>query len=152
MPAFEDLEARLAALRPTPNAAPGQTNEKKSNSLSIDDEMMSKLRLLGIDPRNLSDMDSGHDSEVRSRLVTTAPRPTNNPRSSDTSPQTTGAPKPPSLIGSPPRLRITTTSTAVSSHPPHMIWTRLPRRFELPCLACPTAMQPCARVTGNCSL
>lgn len=69
MPAFEDLEARLAALRPTPNTVPGQKGDKKPNSLSVDDEMMIKLRLLGIDPRNLSDMDSGHDSEVSSRQL-----------------------------------------------------------------------------------
>ncbi|KAF8606514.1 hypothetical protein BDV93DRAFT_604492 [Ceratobasidium sp. AG-I] len=69
MPAFEDLEARLAALRPAPNTAPGRTSEKKTNSLSIDDEMLTKLRLLGIDPRNLSDMDSGHDSEIERYLA-----------------------------------------------------------------------------------
>ncbi|KAG8763686.1 Abscission/NoCut checkpoint regulator [Ceratobasidium sp. 428] len=66
MPAFQDLEARLAALRPTPTAVP---TKKDENALGLDDEMLSKLRVLGIDPRNLSDMDTGHDSEIERYLA-----------------------------------------------------------------------------------
>jgi hypothetical protein len=64
MPAFDDLEARLAALRPTPTTDPVHPKETTSNALGIDDEMVSKLRVLGIDPKNLSDMETGHDSEA----------------------------------------------------------------------------------------
>jgi hypothetical protein len=64
MPAFEDLEARLAALRPAPTVPPTKQDQKESNALGLDDEMLSKLRVLGIDPLNLSDMDNGHDSEA----------------------------------------------------------------------------------------
>ncbi|KAG9104450.1 hypothetical protein FRC06_002396 [Ceratobasidium sp. 370] len=44
MPAFEDLEARLAALRPTPTT-PSTKQEKDSNAWGFDDEMLSKLRI-----------------------------------------------------------------------------------------------------------
>ncbi|KAG8690721.1 hypothetical protein FRC11_009516 [Ceratobasidium sp. 423] len=64
MPAFEELEARLAALRPAPTVEPIQSKDTSSNALGLDDEMMSKLRVLGIDPKNLGDMESGHDSEA----------------------------------------------------------------------------------------
>ncbi|KAG9097185.1 Abscission/NoCut checkpoint regulator [Ceratobasidium sp. 392] len=68
MPAFEDLEARLAALRPVPTAAPTKKDES-SNAPGLDDEMLTKLRVLGIDPRSLSDMDTGHDSEASFNLI-----------------------------------------------------------------------------------
>ncbi|KAG8735434.1 hypothetical protein FRC10_010608 [Ceratobasidium sp. 414] len=44
MPAFEDLEARLAALRPTATTAPTK-QEKDSGAWGFDDEMLSKLRI-----------------------------------------------------------------------------------------------------------
>ncbi|KAF8666709.1 abscission [Rhizoctonia solani] len=69
MPAFEELEARLAALRPVPMAEPIQSKDTTSNALGLDDEMMSKLRVLGIDPKNLGDMESGHDSEIERYLA-----------------------------------------------------------------------------------
>ncbi|KAJ1307362.1 hypothetical protein OPQ81_001467 [Rhizoctonia solani] len=69
MPAFEELEARLAALRPVPTAEPVQPKDATSNALGLDDGMMSKLRVLGIDPKNLSDMESGHDSEIERYLA-----------------------------------------------------------------------------------
>ncbi|CAE6456759.1 unnamed protein product [Rhizoctonia solani] len=69
MPAFEELEARLAALRPAPTAEPIQSKDTTSNALGLDDEMMSKLRVLGIDPKNLGDMESGHDSEIERYLA-----------------------------------------------------------------------------------
>ncbi|EUC64949.1 zinc finger FYVE domain protein [Rhizoctonia solani AG-3 Rhs1AP] len=69
MPAFEELEARLAALRPAPTAEPIQSKDSTSNALGLDDEMMSKLRVLGIDPKNIGDMESGHDSEIERYLA-----------------------------------------------------------------------------------
>jgi hypothetical protein len=71
MPAFEELEARLAALRPSPMAEPVQSKDTTSNALGLDDEIMSKLRVLGIDPKNLGDMESGHDSEAGRNIVST---------------------------------------------------------------------------------
>ncbi|QRV89945.1 Zinc finger FYVE domain-containing protein 19 [Ceratobasidium sp. AG-Ba] len=44
MPAFEDLEARLAALRPAPTHVPTKP-AKDSNALGLDDEMAAKLRI-----------------------------------------------------------------------------------------------------------
>ncbi|CUA75953.1 Abscission/NoCut checkpoint regulator [Rhizoctonia solani] len=69
MPAFEELEARLAALRPAPTAEPVQSKDTTSNVLGLDDEMISKLRVLGIDPKNIGDMESGHDSEIERYLA-----------------------------------------------------------------------------------
>ncbi|QRW04164.1 hypothetical protein RhiLY_03163 [Ceratobasidium sp. AG-Ba] len=68
MPAFEDLEARLAALRPAPTHVPTKP-PKDSNVLGLDDEMAAKLRVLGIDPRSLSDAETGHDSEIERYLA-----------------------------------------------------------------------------------
>lgn len=70
MPAFDELEARLAALRPAPTTDPVKPTEPaaSSNALGLDEEMISKLRVLGIDPGNLpttaSDNEAGHDSEA----------------------------------------------------------------------------------------
>lgn len=75
MPAFDDLEARLAALRPAPTTDPVKPKEPAptSNALGLDEEMISKLRVLGIDPGNLpaaaSDNEGGQDSEVERYLA-----------------------------------------------------------------------------------
>lgn len=69
MPVFDELEARLAALRATPVTNPVQPKESTPNALGLDEEMMSKLRVLGIDPKNLSDMETGHDSEASEKVL-----------------------------------------------------------------------------------